>query len=87
MTNFGFASISASLLAVIATAGTGALNTSSAQEQGIVHEAEHFVLLHQYKEQWEAEDQELDRRLVEIRERNGGRPPNIVYILVDENKG
>ena len=77
-------SISASFLAIFATAGVGALDASPVQAQAIVHEAEHFVLLHQYKEQWETEDQELDQRLVEIRERNGGKPPNIVYILVDD---
>ncbi len=74
----------ASFLAFGAMVGVGAVDTTSAIAQAIVHDAEHFVLLHQFKEQWEAEDQELDQRLAEIRERNGGQPPNIVYILVDD---
>ncbi len=52
--------------------------------QPIQHDAEHYVLLHQYAEQWAAEDKEMDQRLAEIREKNGGKPPNIVYILIDD---
>ena len=50
----------------------------------IQHDAEHYVLLHQYAEQWAAEDRALDQQLGEIRKRNGGQPPNIVYILIDD---
>ena len=50
----------------------------------IQHDAEHYVLLHQYKQKWAAEDKDLDRRLAEIREKNGGKRPNIVYILIDD---
>lgn len=52
--------------------------------QPIQHDAEHYVLLHQYSEQWAAEDKELDRKLAEIRKKNGGKRPNIVYILLDD---
>ena len=55
-----------------------------AQGQEIRHDAEHYVLLTQYAEQWAAEDQELDQELAEIRDRNGGKRPNIVYILIDD---
>ena len=63
---------------------TTALGTHAAAAQDIRHDAEHYVLLHQYAQQWAAEDQELDARLAEIRESNGGQPPNIVYILIDD---
>lgn len=53
-------------------------------DKPIQHDAEHYVLLHQYADQWAAEDKEIDRRLAEIRERNGGKSPNIVYILIDD---
>ena len=50
----------------------------------IQHDAEHYVLLHQYQDQWAAEDKEIDKKLAEIRKRNGGKKPNIVYILLDD---
>ena len=58
--------------------------TGVAQAQPIQHDSEHYVLLHQYKDQWDAEDREMDRELEAIRERHGGKPPNIVYILIDD---
>ncbi len=42
------------------------------------------MLLYQFADQWAAEDKELDQKLAEIREKNGGKPPNIVYILIDD---
>ncbi len=57
---------------------------AAAWAQAIQHDAEHYVLLHQYADQWAAEDKEIDQRLAEIRERNGGKRPNIVYILIDD---
>ncbi len=50
----------------------------------IQHDTEHYVLLHQYAEQWAAEDEEVESKLAEIRQRNGGKRPNIVYILIDD---
>jgi len=35
-------------------------------------------------ERWAAEDKELDKKLAELRNKNGGKPPNIVYILWDD---
>ncbi len=67
----------------IALLGMGSLPTS-ASAQGIQHDSEHYVLLHQYADKWAAEDQEIDQKLAEIRARNGGKSPNIVYILVDD---
>jgi arylsulfatase len=61
-----------------------AFGVSVVRAKPIQHDAEHYVLLHQYKDQWEAEDKELDQKLAEIRERNGGKRPNIVYVLIDD---
>jgi arylsulfatase len=62
--------------------GTGA---AAAKEGGkIVHDAEHYILLQQHGEKWAAEDKQIDARLAELRSQNGGKPPNIVYILVDD---
>ncbi len=52
--------------------------------QNIQHDAEHYVLLHQYADQWAAEDKELDASLAAIRKKNKGKRPNIVYILLDD---
>ncbi len=68
----------------IAVAAFLALGATEANAQDIQHDAEHYVLLHQYAEQWAAEDVELDQRLAELREENGGKRPNIVYILLDD---
>jgi arylsulfatase len=57
---------------------------ATANAQAIQHDTEHYVLLHQYKDKWAAEDKEIDQKLAEIRNKNGGKKPNIVYILVDD---
>ena len=53
-------------------------------EGQIIHDAEYYILETQHREAWAAEDADIDRRLAELRERNGGQPPNIVYILWDD---
>ncbi len=50
----------------------------------IIHDAEHNILAAQHGERWAEEDKTIDAKLAEIRERNGGKPPNIVYILLDD---
>ena len=67
----------------ILAVGILSVSTVTAAEP-IRHDAEHYVLLHQYADQWAAEDQEIDKKLAEIREKNGGKRPNIVYILLDD---
>ncbi len=50
----------------------------------IVHDAEYYILEAQNGEKWAAEDKELDKKLAELRNKNGGKPPNIVYLLWDD---
>ncbi|MGI9493900.1 MAG: sulfatase-like hydrolase/transferase, partial [Geminicoccaceae bacterium] len=61
-----------------------AIMASSAWAEDIRHDTEHYILLSQHGETWAAEDTELDGKLAELREANGGKPPNIVYILIDD---
>ncbi|NOR43595.1 MAG: sulfatase-like hydrolase/transferase [Gammaproteobacteria bacterium] len=68
------------ILAMLALSVTA----SQVNAKPIVHDAEHYVLLHQYKDQWAKEDKELDTKLAELRKKNGGKKPNIVYILIDD---
>jgi arylsulfatase len=55
-----------------------------ANQGAIQHDAEHYILLKQHGEKWAAEDKRIDARLAELRKKNGGKPPNIVYILIDD---
>lgn len=50
----------------------------------IIHDAEYYILEAQHKEQWTADDKEVDAKLAEFRKQNGGKPPNILYFLVDD---
>ncbi|MCK5089992.1 MAG: hypothetical protein KAQ88_08430, partial [Hyphomicrobiaceae bacterium] len=57
---------------------------SAAAEEPIIHDAEHYIIEAQHGKRWAKEDVEIDAKLAEIREKNGGKPPNIVYILIDD---
>jgi len=52
--------------------------------EGIVHDGEYEFLRRQHGEAWDAEDEEVDAVLEGIRAGNGGRRPNILYILIDD---
>jgi arylsulfatase len=62
----------------------GAQLATASAAGDIVHDAEFYVLQKQNVERWAAEDKALDNRLAEFRKKNGGRPPNIFYILIDD---
>ena len=51
---------------------------------GLIHDAEYYILEAQNGERWTAEDTDIVSRLSDIRGRNGGSPPNIIYILLDD---
>ena len=50
----------------------------------LIHDADHYVLKAQHAQQWAADDQAVDAKLEQFRDRNGGKPPNLVYILIDD---
>ena len=50
----------------------------------IIHDGEYYFLKAQYGEKWADEDKEIDIKLAEIRKKNGGKRPNILYILLDD---
>ena len=62
---------------------TSACNATEKSED-IVHDAEYYILEAQNGERWAADDKTVDAKLAEFTKRNGGKPPNIVYILVDD---
>ncbi|WP_372572619.1 sulfatase-like hydrolase/transferase [Ruegeria jejuensis] len=57
---------------------------SYAQDAPIIHDGEFEFLRAQFGEQWDAQDTEIEAKLTEIRDANGGKPPNILYILIDD---
>ncbi|MDH3993154.1 MAG: sulfatase-like hydrolase/transferase [Gammaproteobacteria bacterium] len=50
----------------------------------LVHDGEYYFVKAQYGDSWDKEDREIDAKLAEIREKNGGKRPNILYILIDD---
>ena len=57
--------------------------TANAQDS-IIHDGEYEFLKRQHGRKWAAEDKEIDAKLAEIRKNNGGKPPNILYVLIDD---
>ena len=60
------------------------LGASSAMGKDIIHDAEYYILEAQHSERWNAEDKQIDAALAKLRKQNGGKPPNILYILLDD---
>jgi len=50
----------------------------------IVHDAEYTIIEAQNGKAWAADDKTIDKKLADIRKKNGGKPPNIIYILLDD---
>lgn len=50
----------------------------------IIRDMEYAVLEAQNGERWAADDQVIEAKLAEIRAQNGDKPPNIIYILLDD---
>ena len=59
-----------------------ALSPLHAQE--IIHDAEYYVIEAQNGEKWALDGKNIDAKLEEIRNRNGNKPPNIVFMLLDD---
>ena len=50
----------------------------------IIHDADYYVLEAQHAEKWASDDKVVDKKLAEYRDKNGGKSPNLLYILVDD---
>jgi arylsulfatase len=59
-------------------------HAEAVQKQPIIHDAEHQKLLRQHGDRWVKEDAAIDARLAEIRKQHGGKPPNVINILLDD---
>ncbi len=60
----------------------GATTAQAAGE--IIHDGEYYFVQQQYAKQWATEDKQVDKKLAEIRKKNSGKRPNILYILIDD---
>lgn len=58
-------------------------SAAMAQDDPIIYDGEFRYLRAQFGEQWDAQDQEIQQRLEDIRSANGGAP-NFLYILIDD---
>ncbi|WP_299663451.1 sulfatase-like hydrolase/transferase [uncultured Ruegeria sp.] len=67
------------LPSLILTAGS-----AFAQQDPIQHDGEFEFLRAQFGEVWDVQDVEIEARLAAIRDANGGKPPNVLYILIDD---
>ena len=72
------------ILSLLYLLTTFAFCSGTTNGQSIQHDAEHYVLLDQHREKWAKENKQIDAKLADLRKKNDGRPPNIVYILVDD---
>ena len=53
-------------------------------QAGIKFDTEYYILEAQHREQWAKDDKAVDAKLAEFRKARGGKPPNFIYILVDD---
>lgn len=72
------------ILAVVLSVSTNMVGAAYATQSKIVYDGEYNFLKAQHGEKWAKEDKEIDAKLEEIRKRNGGKRPNILYILIDD---
>ncbi len=61
----------------------GCASQAASQDQGIVHDAEYFILEAQNGSVWQVEDQQLDAKLAELREKYQ-TPPNLIHLMWDD---
>ena len=69
---------------LVAAAVIAATASSALLAKDIVHDAEYTILEAQNGKAWAADDKTIDKKLADIRKKNGGKSPNIVYILLDD---
>jgi len=60
------------------------MGLADANKGEIQHDAEHYMLLQQHGDRWAKEDKEIAAKLEEVRNANGGKRPNILFVLIDD---
>jgi hypothetical protein len=77
------------ILSVITVAAAVGLTISftspdAGAAEEIIHDGEFNYLKAQHGQKWAKQDKVIDAKLADIRKKNGGKQPNILYILVDD---
>ena len=72
------------LFALLATLSLCWGISNAESNPNIVRDGEYYYLQSQFADKWEKEDAIVDEKLVSIHKANGGKPPNIIYILIDD---
>ena len=72
------------VITFITVATIGLMASVNAYAKDIVHDTEYYILEAQNGEKWAKDDEAVDRKLAEFKNKNGGKPPNILYILIDD---
>jgi len=57
---------------------------AGAKRGEIQHDAEHYMLLAQHGDRWAQEDKAIAAKLEQVRNANGGKRPNILFVLIDD---
>ena len=71
--------------ALVLCLALGAISSPAiAQDAPIPHDAEYYILESQLAEQWAKDDAAVDDKLAQFRQSNGGKPPNVLYVLIDD---
>jgi arylsulfatase len=73
----------AALGSVIAATTMTSTPRAVAKEKRIVHDAEYYILEAQHGSGWLAQDEKINAKLAELRQKYGG-PPNIVHLMWDD---
>jgi arylsulfatase A-like enzyme len=60
------------------------ISLGDAKRGEIQHDAEHYMLLAQHGDRWAKEDKTIAAKLAKVRKANGGKPPNILFVLIDD---
>ena len=58
-------------------------NALAKNPEGIIHDAEYYVLEAQHGDKWAAQDNDLDTKLAELRKKHG-TSPNIIHLMWDD---
>jgi len=76
--------LTVSTMAVVIGVSLSCGSPDAIAEKPIIHDAEYNYIKAPYAEKWAKEDKAIDKKLAEIRKKNGGKRPNILYVLIDD---
>ncbi len=73
-----------SILTITCALAINLISSLSFALEPIQHDAEHYMLLAQHGDRWAQEDEVIAAKLEAVRNANGGKRPNILFVLIDD---